>query len=112
MSEMIQIFDFLFLLVYRLVQLIQPILVPICFVVAWATVLFGVWSLWSTLRNGVRRAQKMHQIPCADCQYFSGNYFLKCPLHPKEALSEAAIHCGDFEANRLDVPSSDANLIR
>jgi RNA polymerase subunit RPABC4/transcription elongation factor Spt4 len=38
----------------------------------------------------------MHQIPCADCQFFTHNMRLKCPVHPTEALSEQAIGCTDF----------------
>lgn len=95
-----------FHIAYELIQLIQPLLVPLCFVVAWATVLFTVWGVWSAMRDGVRRAQRMHQIPCSECQYFSGNYLLKCPLHPKEALSESAIDCRDFESTRTEWPLS------
>jgi len=94
----------IFVLIRHLVQWVQPILVPICVVVAWATILFAAWSVWSAMRDGVQRARQMHQIPCSECQYFSGNYLLKCPLHPKEALSEAAIGCRDFESDRLQWP--------
>ena len=96
-----------FLLAHQLIRAIQPILVPLCFVVAWVTFGLGAWGLWAAVRDSVRRAQQMHRIPCADCQYFSGNYLLKCPLHPKEALSEAAIDCRDFAAGGVDWPLPD-----
>ena len=38
----------------------------------------------------------MHQIPCSNCQFFTGDYQLKCALHPNTALSEEAIDCSDF----------------
>ena len=94
MYAFIQLFH---ILIYRLIQVIQPILVPLCFVVAWATVGLGIWNIFSAMRSSVEQAQRMHQIPCSKCQYFSGNYALKCPVHPYEALSEAAINCLDFE---------------
>ncbi|MDB9525105.1 hypothetical protein PN498_03830 [Oscillatoria sp. CS-180] len=97
-----------FAVAYRLVQAIQPFLVPICFVLAWTTLAFMLWSLWAMLRDGVQRAKLMHQIPCSRCQYFSGNYLLKCPLHPREALSEAAISCRDFESVGLERPLSES----
>lgn len=81
-----------------LIRLIQPIVVPICFVAAWMLIGISAWSLWSAVRDGVQRARRMHQIPCAQCQYFSGDYLLKCPVHPREALSESAIGCPDFES--------------
>lgn len=93
-----------FTAVYAFTQLIQPLLVPICFVLAWTTLAFALWNLWAMMRDGVQRAKKMHQIPCANCQYFSGNYLLKCPIHPKEALSEAAIACRDFESTTMEPP--------
>lgn len=88
-------------IVYKFIQIIQPFLVPICFVVAWAVMLMGVWSLWAAVRDSVQRARRMHQIPCSECRYFSGNYLLKCPVHPQDALSEAAIGCRDFKSVEL-----------
>jgi hypothetical protein len=46
----------------------------------------------------------MHQIPCANCQFFTGDYHLKCPIHPAIALSEAAIGCPDYrsQSDRLE----------
>ncbi|TVP66049.1 MAG: hypothetical protein EA342_12825 [Leptolyngbya sp. LCM1.Bin17] len=84
-----------------LTQLIQPILVPMCFVLAWLLVGLVAWNLIAAIRDGVNRATVMHKIPCANCRYFTNSAFLKCPLHPKTALSEAAIDCADFETSNL-----------
>ncbi|ASC73417.1 hypothetical protein XM38_043840 [Halomicronema hongdechloris C2206] len=51
-----------------LVQLIQSILGPICFVCAWGILLLLGWNLWSFTRDGIARARQMHRIPCADCR--------------------------------------------
>lgn len=83
---------------YWLVQAIQPFLVPFCFLCAWAIAFSVIWSIWAAVRDSVQNAKQMHQIPCANCRFFTNNYFLKCPVHPTEALSEAAINCIDFEA--------------
>lgn len=45
---------------------------------------------------GFGKAREMHRIPCADCQYFTGDYTLKCTVHPSTALSEDAINCPDY----------------
>ena len=67
---------------------------------------FGFWIFIFTLIinkvikgmiEGFNYVKKMHQIPCANCVYFTGNYCLKCTLHPAEAMSENAIACRDFE---------------
>ncbi len=84
-----------------LTEWIRPILVPLCFVLAWSLVAMTVWQLVAITRDGMNRARVMHQIPCAGCRYFTNSPFLKCPLHPKAALSEAAIDCTDYETNNL-----------
>ena len=95
-------------LLYVLFHALQPILVPLCLVSAWAIVVLVGWSLWAALRDGVQNAQRMHQIPCANCEFFTGDYHLKCTVHPSRALSEAAIHCPDYEPTAkplmLDLP--------
>jgi hypothetical protein len=74
----------------------RPFLVPICFVVAWSLVLMLVWRVFAATRDAVNQAKHMHQIPCPDCQFFTGDYNLKCPVHPMSALSEDAIDCPDY----------------
>ncbi|HIK55907.1 MAG TPA: hypothetical protein IGS37_12185 [Synechococcales cyanobacterium M55_K2018_004] len=78
-------------------HILQLLLVPLCFVLAWVIMALTAWNLWSALRDSVARAQQMHQIPCANCRFFSGNYQIKCAVHPDIALSEQAIDCKDYE---------------
>ncbi|MBD1998732.1 hypothetical protein H6F88_06180 [Oculatella sp. FACHB-28] len=98
-------FQFLYFLTHWLVQVIQPILVPLCFVFAWSLILMAVWSVWTALQDGVANAKRMHQIPCANCQFFTGDYHLKCTVHPTMALTEEAIDCMDHQ------PAAEANLV-
>ena len=91
-------------LLWQLRQGGQPFLVPVCFVLAWTVLGLGLWHGWVALRNGVAQARQMHRIPCAGCRYFSGEYVLKCPVHPQSALSEAAIGCPDFKSDALIPP--------
>ncbi|VXD11237.1 conserved hypothetical protein [Planktothrix serta PCC 8927] len=84
-----------------LIQIIQPFLVPICFVLAWGFLILIAWSIGAAMRDTVRRAKQMHQIPCTDCVFFTGDYHLKCPVQPKIALSEAAINCPDYSNRNL-----------
>ncbi|MGF1522381.1 MAG: hypothetical protein ACFBSF_08700 [Leptolyngbyaceae cyanobacterium] len=94
-------FQLLYVITRAFIQFIQPFLVPICLVMAWAIVALTLWSVWLAVRDSVKRAQRMHQIPCSQCSYFSGNYLLKCPVRPEDALTEDAIGCPDFEASGL-----------
>jgi len=79
-----------------LITLLQPVIIPICFVSAWGLSLLCIWSAWSAFRKGVVQAKVMHTIPCANCQFFSEDYRLKCSVHPQEALTEQAIGCSDY----------------
>ncbi|WAL59781.1 hypothetical protein [Thermocoleostomius sinensis] len=58
------------------------------------------------LQEAVHHAGKMHKIPCAKCQFFTGNYQLKCTVHPSIALSEAAIDCPDYRSASEFYPST------
>jgi hypothetical protein len=57
-----------------------------------------VWSLWETSRKGWMHLQRLHQIPCHHCAFFTGEYNLKCTVHPYKALNEEAIGCPDYES--------------
>lgn len=80
-----------------LVSAVQLVLVPLCFLLAWGLVGLTAWNLITAVRDGVTRATVMHKIPCAECRYFTNDHRLKCPIHPKIALSESAIDCMDFD---------------
>jgi hypothetical protein len=86
-------------MLYFLIKTIQPVLVPLCFVSAWGLVFLLFSSIGGAVTDSVRRAQRMHQIPCANCVFFTGDYHLKCPVHPRIALSEDAIDCSDYRSN-------------
>jgi hypothetical protein len=80
-----------------LADVIRSGLVPFCFISAWIFVALLGWSLWDTTRTSLNYAARMHQVPCAHCQFFTGEYRLKCTIHPLDALSEAAIGCPDYQ---------------
>ncbi|PZV07476.1 MAG: hypothetical protein DCF32_07215 [Leptolyngbya sp.] len=84
-----------------LVSVVQAVLVPFCFIVAWGLIGLTAWNLVTVVRDGVDRATVMHKIPCADCRYFTNDHRLKCPVHPQIALSELAIDCNDFEQSGM-----------
>ena len=72
---------------------------------AYLVLRFAIWTaiftclFWRSLaivRIGVRHLQRLHQIPCSKCVYFTGDYRLKCTVQPIVAMSEEAIGCGDF----------------
>ncbi len=87
----------LFQLLSGLVRGIQPFLVPICFVCAWAIVIALLWGVRSATAATLARARTMHRIPCANCAFFTNDRHLKCPVRPTVALTEQAIGCRDFE---------------
>ncbi|MCC5618239.1 hypothetical protein LC605_24765 [Nostoc sp. CHAB 5836] len=87
----------MFKVISFLIHGIQPLLVPICFVVAWTVIILVVLSLFAAARDSVTTAKQMHQIPCTGCQYFTDNYRLKCTVRPSVANTEEAIDCLDYQ---------------
>jgi hypothetical protein len=80
-----------------LIRGMQTLLVPFCFLTAWTVIILCGWSLWAAARDTVTTAKQMHQIPCANCQFFTDNYRLKCTVHPSTANTEEAIDCSDYQ---------------
>lgn len=85
---------------FRLMQAIEPFLVPICFISAWVLIASVAWTLGRAMREGLAQAKQMHQIPCAHCQFFTNDYRLKCTVHPQYANSERAIDCRDYKPHQ------------
>ncbi|MGF1539668.1 MAG: hypothetical protein ACFCU5_04325 [Pleurocapsa sp.] len=80
---------------------------------------FGIWTLVSTVllwrviaiaKRGVKYLKRLHQIPCSNCAYFTGDYRLKCTVNPLVAMSETAIGCRDFMA-RTNFPENNSQKI-
>lgn len=89
----------MFPFLHYFVDKIQPVLVPICFVCTWLFLGALGWSLFSAIRAATQRTQTMHQVPCTGCQFFTGDYRLKCTVHPAIANTEKAINCFDYYPN-------------
>jgi hypothetical protein len=79
-----------------IMQVLELVSIPIFSLIACSSAVLFLVTLAITARDGIRYVKRMHQIPCPNCQFFTGDYQLKCALHPTFALSEAAIGCCDF----------------
>ncbi len=82
--------------VITLLGAIRPFLGVICLISAWLILALLVLSVWRFVTEGWARVRYLHQIPCSGCQFFTGDYRLKCTIHPAIANSEEAIYCADF----------------
>ena len=78
-----------------LLELLQYCGTPFCQMMAWGVIFLVGWQLWVTLRDGLAIVDRLHQIPCSNCQFFTNDTHLKCTVHPTIALSEGAIGCQD-----------------
>lgn len=78
-------------------QIVELFFLIWCFGCAWAFIALLCWSAWNTCRHGIQQLKRLHGIPCSRCMYFTGDYRLKCTVHPYTALSEDALNCGDFD---------------
>ncbi|MEL6502674.1 MAG: hypothetical protein AAFQ23_14990, partial [Cyanobacteria bacterium J06623_1] len=57
---------------------------------------FSVWTIIFTglslrlvvvIKKAIEHLQRLHQIPCDKCAYFTGDYRLKCTVNPVAAMS-------------------------
>lgn len=78
-------------------QVAQDLLQSLCPIAIGATLLLFFSSIWIAAQDGLTHLKRLHQIPCSRCVYFTGDYHLKCTVHPCRALSEAAIDCLDYQ---------------
>ena len=69
----------------------------LCFSV-WTLIFIGLfWRLVTIIKQAIDHLQRLHQIPCHKCTYFTGDYRLKCTVNPTDAMLEQAIGCRDFQ---------------
>jgi hypothetical protein len=80
-----------------LLQIEQIVPAPVCMIVVWTMLGSLSWLTWATLRAGWQHLRRLHQVPCDRCAFFTGDYRLKCTVHPYKALTEESLHCLDFE---------------
>lgn len=85
---------------YHLLHGLQPLQTPLCFGLAWLFLFYLGITLAQFARDVWQRSQLMHQIPCHNCQFFTNDYRLKCPIHPLVANSETAINCRDYQSRQ------------
>ncbi|NMG05334.1 hypothetical protein DP117_00045 [Brasilonema sp. UFV-L1] len=86
----------MFQLFPSLIQALQPVVAPFCFVTICALIFLLLRSIWMSTRIGIANLKRLHQIKCADCRFFTNDFRLKCTVHPTYALTEEAINCSDF----------------
>ena len=84
-------------LILRFIDMIQPLIVPLCLITAWVFILMLASSVIGMIVDVIRKSKKMHEIPCSNCQYFTNDYRLKCPVNPFQANTESAINCKDYQ---------------
>lgn len=89
-----------------LAQLTQTI-TELCFITSIWLLLVGLfWAMGTAYQDGIQRLKRLHQIPCHRCAFFTGEYHLKCTVHPFKALTEDAIDCLDYEkTSQRSVPT-------
>lgn len=75
-------------------EILLAVVVPLAI---WVLVLLLVLAILLAIQDGTRRLRRLHQVPCFGCRYYTGSPYLKCPVRPRDAASEAAIDCPDYE---------------
>lgn len=70
--------------------------ISLSFLVAWAIAVFLFKA--SKLAWVTMVFQRPKQIPCRNCRYFTNSSYLRCAVHPKQALTQTAIDCSSYES--------------
>jgi TRAP-type C4-dicarboxylate transport system permease small subunit len=97
------------MLILMLIQFIWPILKLVFMICVYLCFLHYILLAWNNAQENWNRLQRLHQIPCSNCLFFTGEYNLKCPVHPCKALSEEAIDCVDYQIFKKDL-ANDAKI--
>ena len=79
----------------NLASVFNPVMLQLRFVGACSLLGLVGWSSIAFLLDIIATAKKMHRIPCTKCQFFTGDYRLKCTINPHIANTEEAIGCSD-----------------
>jgi hypothetical protein len=75
------------------VVLLEP---SINFIMGWAILCLMVSIILMAARAEIIALERLHQVSCINCQFFSKNPYLKCAVHPCIALTEKANDCSDY----------------
>lgn len=67
-------------------------------VAAWLFITLTAGVIIRAVQLAIATRQQMIRIPCPRCRYFTHKPYLKCPVHPGDSLTPAAIACRDFVA--------------
>jgi hypothetical protein len=65
-------------------------------IVAWVLVALTASVILRGILGAIATRQHMTRIPCPRCRYYTHKHYLKCPVHPGDSLTPAAIACRDF----------------
>lgn len=86
--------------------ILQYVTSTLCMIGILSLICIGLWKFLLTFKSGINYVKRLHQIPCSRCAFFTGDYRLKCTVHPHKALTETALNCVDYEpTNNLPRPS-------
>jgi len=66
------------------------------FFIGWAILCLMVSIILTVARAEIIALERLHQLPCRNCQFFSKNPYLKCAVHPCIALTKKASNCSDY----------------
>lgn len=79
-------------------EILRVTLVPL--IISGLVIAFVI-TLLMAVNDGIWRLRRLHQVPCYRCKFYTDSPYLKCPVRPLEAGSEAALDCKDYEAANI-----------
>jgi hypothetical protein len=85
-------------------QVPQLVPAPLLLGCVWTLIPVLGWSLVRAFREGLTHLKRLHQVPCDRCAFSTGDYRLKCTVHPYTAFTDEAVECLDFEPRLEQIP--------
>lgn len=87
-------------------------IIPIGFVTLWVIIAFRLAKLadrfsyvtfkfpvtFETIGDEMLTIEHFHKFPCRSCRYFEDNPYLKCAVHPDNALTVRSLNCSDYRS--------------
>ena len=66
------------------------------FFIGWVILCLMASIILTVARAEIIALNRLPQLPCRNCQFFSKNPYLKCAVHPYIALTKKANNCSDY----------------
>jgi hypothetical protein len=81
----------------------------VCLSTTWILIALMFYQSYWAIKKSRQYLVRLHSIPYSRCVFCTGDYRLKCAVHPFSALTDSAIDCLDFESRSSTKTSNEVS---